>query len=74
MALAFMKAGILSVRRPAPIPQWKAAAERRVSPGNAAAANWLRGRGEIIFIRLMGYLALLNAVMLIYVAGRLLLS
>jgi len=70
MALAFLLAGILCVRRPEHIAQWMADAVRRVSPGNTAATNWLRGRGVIFFIRLMGFLALLNAVMLFYVAGR----
>lgn len=69
MALAFLLAGILCVRRPEPIAQWMAEAVRRASPGNSVAANWLRGRGVIVFIRLLGLLALLNAVTLFYIAG-----
>lgn len=70
MALAFLLAGILCVRRPEPIALWIAEAVRRASPGNAAAANWLRGRGVIVLIRLLGLLALLNAVTLFYISSQ----
>lgn len=70
MALLFLFAGISCIRRPARLAQWMADAIKRASPDNAAQMAWVQGPGMVFFIRLMGFLALLNAVALFYIASR----
>lgn len=70
MALLFLFAGIVCLRRPAHLAQWMADAIQRASPGNAAQYAWVRGQGMLFFIRVLGFLALLNALALFYIAGR----
>lgn len=66
MAIAFLVAGGLCIQRPERIAQWLGDTMKGVGGGEAAEAAWLRGRGMILFIRFIGALALLNAVMLLY--------
>ena len=66
LALIYLAAGILCINRPSRIAEWIGKALLR--SGNAGRQKWLKGRGMIFFIRLLGFLALVNAVMLLYTA------
>ncbi len=66
MALMFLLAGILCINRPTLIVKWIAAMLK--SGGFPGEPAWLQGRGIVFFIRLMGFLALINAVMYFYLA------
>jgi hypothetical protein len=66
MALVYFLAGILCIHRPALLVEWIGNALKRT--GNAKAPEWLGGRGIIMFIRLIGFLAMLNAIVLFYTA------
>jgi hypothetical protein len=66
MALLYLLAGILCIHRPGRITEWIGKALRR--SGNANEPEWLKGRGVLLFIRTIGFLALVNAVMLFYTA------
>ena len=66
MALMFLLAGILCINRPILIVKWIAAILK--SAGNPNEPAWLNSRGVLFFIRLMGFLALINATMYFYLA------
>ena len=66
MALVYFFAGILCIHRPALLAEWIGNALKRT--GKATAPEWLRGRGTILFIRLIGFLAMFNAIVLFYTA------
>ena len=70
IALIFLAVGIACINRPARIVQWISDAVLRASHGEIKEPGWIKGRVIIIVIRLLGVLALLNAVMLIYIAGQ----
>ena len=70
MAIAFFVAGALCIQRPERIAQWLAATLRGVAGEAAADAAWLRSGGVAWFIRLVGVLALINAVALLYTFDR----
>src|SRR3569623_3381353 len=69
MALAFQVAGVFCIHRPARIAAWLAAAVRRAGGGQGTAPAWAQGRGTVLFIRFIGLLALLIAVLLMYVSS-----
>ena len=69
MALAFLVAGVFCIHRPERIAAWLADAMRRAGGGQGTAPAWAQGRGTVLFIRFIGLLALLNAVMLLYVSS-----
>ena len=64
MALIYFLAGITCIQRPARLVEWMGKTLKRGTTG--AEPQWLHGRGVIFFIRLIGFFALLNAVMLFY--------
>ena len=66
MALIYFLAGVVCIHRPAHLLRWIGGALKR--SGNGKDPEWLKGRGIIFFIRLIGFFALLNAVMLFYTA------
>jgi hypothetical protein len=66
MALMYLMAGIVCINRPALIVKWLAAMLK--SAGIPKQPAWLQGRGVVFFIRLMGFLSLINAVMYFYLA------
>lgn len=66
MAFVYFFAGIICIHRPAHLVAWIGNALKRTT--NTNEPQWLKGRGIIFFIRLIGFLALLNAVMLFYTA------
>ena len=66
MALIYLAAGILCINRPGRIVELIGTALKRA--GNFNEPAWLKARGIIVFIRLSGFLALVNAVMLLYTA------
>lgn len=66
MALIYFLAGVVCIHRPAHLLRWIGGALKR--SGNDKDPEWLKGRGIIFFIRLIGFFALLNAVMLFYTA------
>lgn len=66
MAFMFLLAGVMCINRPARIVAWLASALK--NPGNPEGPVWLHGRGVIYFIRVMGFLSLINAVMYIYLS------
>jgi hypothetical protein len=66
MALLYLAAGIWCVNRPGRIVEWMGKALKRA--GNFKEPEWLKGRSLPFFIRLIGILALINAVMLFYTA------
>ena len=66
LALMYLLAGIACINRPALIVKWVAALLKSAGIPNEPA--WLQGRGVVFFIRLMGFLALINAVMYLYLA------
>jgi len=70
IALIFLVVGIICVNRPARIVQWISDAMRRAGHGEIKGPGWLQARSVIILIRLVGILALLNAVTLIYIASQ----
>jgi hypothetical protein len=65
-ALIYLLAGILCINRPSRIVQWIGKALKR--SGNFKEPEWLKGRGILFFIRLIGFLAFVNAVTLFYTA------
>lgn len=70
LAIAFFVTGAVCIQRPGHVARWLADTMRGVAGAEAAGAAWLRGRGMILFIRLVGVLALLNAVMLLATLNR----
>ena len=66
MALIYFLAGVLCIQRPARLIEWMTNAFKRGTSG--AEPQWLQGKGVIFFIRLIGFLALLNAAALFYTA------
>ena len=64
MAFIYFLAGIVCINRSARLAEWMGNALKRAT--GDAAPPWLKGRGVIFFIRLIGFLALLNAVALFY--------
>ncbi len=66
MAFMFLLAGVTCIHRPARIVAWLASALKK--PGNPDGPAWLQGRGIIYFIRVMGLLSLINAVMYLYLS------
>lgn len=66
MAFLFLLAGIFCINRPTRIAAWIANALKNA--GNPNEPAWLKGRGILFFIRLIGFLALINAVMYLYLA------
>ena len=66
MAIVFLLAGIFCINRPTVIVKWVAALLK--SAGNPEEPAWLKSRGVLFFIRLLGFLALINATMYFYLA------
>ena len=66
MAAVYFLAGVMCIHRPAHLLEWISHALKRGS--ETKRPTWLQGRGIIVFIRLLGFLALLNAVVLFYTA------
>ena len=66
MALMYLLVGIFCINRPTLIVKWIAAMLK--SAGLPEQPAWLNGRGVVFFIRLMGFLSLINAVMYFYLA------
>ena len=66
LAIIYLAAGVLCINRPDRIAEWIGKALQR--HGNAGQQKWLKGRGIVFFIRVLGVLALINAVMLFYTA------
>jgi len=64
MALIYFLAGIVCIQRPAQLLTWLGTALQRTTKAEAPA--WLKGRAAPFIVRLVGFLALLNAVMLFY--------
>ncbi len=64
MALTFLVTGILCINRPERIVAWIADMLKR--SGNPNEPPWMKGRGVLLFIRFIGFLALINAAMLFY--------
>jgi len=64
LVLLYLVAGSACLTRPALIIKWIATLLK--SAGSPDEPAWLRGRGVVLFIRLIGFLALLNAVMYLY--------
>lgn len=70
MALAFLVAGVFCIQRPERVARWLADTLRGVAGQEAAGAAWLKGSGLAWCIRLVGVLALINAVALLYTLDR----
>ena len=66
MALIYLIAGVTCIHRPERLTKWMANALKRTEDGKIL--QWIRGRGILFFIRLIGFLAMLNSVMLFYTA------
>ena len=66
MALIYFLAGIICIQRPAQLLTWLGNALQRTT--KAATPAWIKGRSALFIVRLIGFLALLNAVMLFYTA------
>lgn len=66
LAFLYLLAGVLCINRPALIVKWIAAILK--SAGNLHEPAWLHGRAVLFFIRLLGFLALINATMYFYLA------
>ena len=64
MALIYFLAGIICIQRPAQLLTWLGNALQRTTKAEAPA--WLKGCSVLLIVRLFGFLALLNAVMLFY--------
>jgi hypothetical protein len=64
MALIYFLAGIICIHRPVQLLAWLGNALQRTTKAEAPA--WLKGRSALFIVRLIGFLALLNAVMLFY--------
>lgn len=64
MAFMYALAGIVCINRPALIVKWLAAMLK--GAGMTGEPAWLRGGAIVFFIRLMGFLALINAMMYLY--------
>ena len=64
MALMYFLAGIICIQRSAQLLTWVGNALQRSTKAEAPA--WLRWRSVLFIVRLIGFLALLNAVMLFY--------
>ena len=64
MALIYFLAGIMCIQRPAQLLTWLGNALQRTT--KTQAPSWLRGRAVLFIVRLIGFLALLNAVTLFY--------
>jgi len=66
MALIYFLAGIVCIQRPAQLLTWLGNSLQRTTKAEAPA--WVKGRSVLFIVRLIGFLALLNAVMLFYTA------
>lgn len=66
MGLMFLLAGIVCINQPTLIAEWVGNLLKRA--GNPNEQAWLKGRRIIFFIRLIGFLALINAVMYLYLS------
>ncbi len=64
MALAYFVIGAVCIQNPARLLGWFANALQRM--GSTKGQALLNGRGLVLFVRLIGLLALLNAGMLFY--------
>jgi hypothetical protein len=64
MALIYFLAGIICIQRPEQLLTWLRNALQQTTKAEAPA--WLKGRSALFIVRLIGFLALLNAVMLFY--------
>lgn len=64
MALIYFLAGIICIQRPAQLLALLGNALQRTTKSEAPA--WLEGRAVLFIVRLIGFLALLNGVMLFY--------
>jgi len=62
MALIYFLAGIVCIQRPAQLLTWLGNSLQRTTKAEAPA--WVKGRSVLFIVRLIGWLALLNAVML----------
>jgi hypothetical protein len=65
LALLFLIIGVFLIQRPRIAAGWIGVLFRR---GGGEAPAWVRSGGMIFFIRLMGFLALVNATMYFYLA------
>ena len=66
MALAYFVIGAVCIQNPARLLGWVSDTLKRM--GNDKVQTPLNGRGIVFFVRLIGFLALLNAGMLFYSA------
>jgi len=66
MAIFFLVAGVLCINRPKQIINWSIAFFSQVSTDMPDMSRWTQSSGVIFFIRLLGFLALINASMQIY--------
>ena len=66
MALLFLITGVFCIQRPRIIAGWVALLFK--GAGNREAPAWLQSRGMLLFIRVLGFLALVNATMYFYLA------
>lgn len=66
MALTFLIAGVACIHRAPAIARWIAGAVASLGNDPSAEPAWAKGAGLIFFIRLLGVLSLINAVMLFY--------
>ncbi len=64
MALIYFLAGIICIQRSAQLLTWLGNAMQRTTKTEPPA--WLKGRAVLYIVRLIGFLALLNAVTLFY--------
>ena len=66
MALLFLITGVFCIQRPRVVAAWIALLFTRGDGGKTPA--WLQGRAVLVFIRLMGFLALVSATLYFYLA------
>jgi hypothetical protein len=64
LVLLYLVAGSACLTRPALIVKWIATLLK--SAGSSGKPAWLQGRGVVLIIRLIGFLALINAVTYLY--------
>ena len=66
MALLYFIAGVFCIHRAARLVEWAGNALQRTRGDKRP--QWLQGRGIIVFIRLIGFVAMFNAIALFYSA------
>lgn len=64
VAILYFLAGFICIQYPARLIEWITGMFKKTTA--AETPGWLKGRGIIFFVRLVGILALVNAVTLFY--------